>query len=937
MARGKHQSPPKCTEKQQHPTKSSTSSNHPPKNREQQQQQQQQQQHQQQNISKLLAASQQKRPSITSPGDQDSPNSKRRKLDKFGTDEAASPLPKMASVENMYDFGSPRKNGLDGTNGTIDLTNSPSPRARRVSNVGYMNGSTAQAGPKKLVVKNLRMTKSDPSKFIEQTKSHLNAALDAIFRNQRPAVSNEELYRGVENMCKLGKAEDVNTMLRTACATHVSAELERPLQEAVDAKAVDMLRAVVAAWRRWMKQVMTIRSIFLFLDRSYLLQNSKRSIYDMAVSLFRSHIFEEKKSSSGHNPNKSALRSKIIDGAYELLQAERTDQALDSTLFKESVDMLHDLGVYTTDLEPLIFAASQRYIVSWSETEIEARSLSEYVDASTHLIDSEMERCKNFNLDKTTKMELLTLLEHHLIERREQDLISEKAVGELLDDNSTDDLKHLYSLLQRRRLGLQLRLPFAAWIDRVGTGIVFDEKDQDQMVRKLLELKQKLDHTWRYAFHKDDKIAATLRESFEAFINKSKKTEATWNTDNSKPGEMIAKYVDQLLRAGAKAIPVNLTTSVTKSSSAAVGLGKPEAVTPAPIATVTPKEEDDEDEGLDEDTEVNNQLDQVLDLFRFVHGKAVFEAFYKKDLARRLLMGRSASNDAERSMLARLKTECGSGFTQNLEQMFKDQELAREEMSSYKTRMEQQERKLDVDINVNILSASAWPTYPDIPCMIPAEIKRAIDHFEQHYYSKHTGRKLAWKHALAHCQMKAAFPKGNKELVVSSFQAMVMLLFNGIGPDEHVTYERIKAESGLTDVEAKRTLQSLACAKLRPLTKHPRGRDINDTDTFTLNTSFTHPKYRVKINAIQLKETAAENKETHERVAADRQYETQAAIVRIMKSQKVIGHQALIAETITATKSRGVLQPGEIKRQIDRLIDKEYMEREEGNKYSYLA
>jgi hypothetical protein len=38
-----------------------------------------------------------------------------------------------------------------------------------------------------------------------------------------------------------------------------------------------------------------------------------------------------------------------------------------------------------------------------------------------------------------------------------------------------------------------------------------------------------------------------------------------------------------------------------------------------------------------------------------VQGKAVFEAFYKNDLARRLLMGRSASDDAEKSMLERLK------------------------------------------------------------------------------------------------------------------------------------------------------------------------------------------------------------------------------------------------------------------------------------------
>jgi cullin-4 len=37
-------------------------------------------------------------------------------------------------------------------------------------------------------------------------------------------------------------------------------------------------------------------------------------------------------------------------------------------------------------------------------------------------------------------------------------------------------------------------------------------------------------------------------------------------------------------------------------------------------------------------------------------GKDVFEAFYKKDLARRLLLQKSASNDAEKYMLAKLKT-----------------------------------------------------------------------------------------------------------------------------------------------------------------------------------------------------------------------------------------------------------------------------------------
>lgn len=39
----------------------------------------------------------------------------------------------------------------------------------------------------------------------------------------------------------------------------------------------------------------------------------------------------------------------------------------------------------------------------------------------------------------------------------------------------------------------------------------------------------------------------------------------------------------------------------------------------------------------------------------FYAGKDVFEAFYKKDLAKRLLVGKSASVDAEKSMLSKLK------------------------------------------------------------------------------------------------------------------------------------------------------------------------------------------------------------------------------------------------------------------------------------------
>jgi len=53
----------------------------------------------------------------------------------------------------------------------------------------------------------------------------------------------------------------------------------------------------------------------------------------------------------------------------------------------------------------------------------------------------------------------------------------------------------------------------------------------------------------------------------------------------------------------------------------------------------------------------------------------------------------------------------------------------------------------------------------------------------------------------------------------------------------------------------KRTLQSLACGKVRILNKTPQGKDINTSDTFSFNDSLKHPLTRIKVNAIQLKET----------------------------------------------------------------------------------
>ncbi|EMC98474.1 hypothetical protein BAUCODRAFT_32519 [Baudoinia panamericana UAMH 10762] len=849
-----------------------------------------------------------------------SPSKKRQRLEC----PAATGTPQKAlNSSEMYSFSS--RSSMSNGDGVIDLTNgSPPtpPQARRLN--GAMKGrlgANSHTGAKKLVVKNLRTTTAWDSKaYLEKIWEQVDEALAVIFKDGIDGFSKEDLYRGVENVCRQGGASTLFSRLEGRCRQHVGRDLREPLLEVAGSDSVTVLKAVLAEWARWKQQMVTIRAIFFFLDRSYLLSSSKPTLSELTPQLFREIVFS--------NPS---LKPKIIDGACDLVAAERLrTQALDQDLFKKAVEMFHELQVYTASFEPRFLGTTQEYVATWSDEMIVEKSVPEFVALAEGFIASEMDRCEEFALDASTRRDLLALLEDHFVVRKYQDLTDHVELGKLLDRSSLPDLTALYGLLNRRRLGDKLRPAFVKWIDETGTAIVFGK--EEDMVIHLLSLKRRLDLIWRTSFQRDEVLGHGLRETFEAFMNKTKKGDATWGTDNTKVGEMIAKYVDQLLRGGAKAIPEVLTARRTSSIT--------ELPKGVQLPTAADEENNNEDDDVDEDAEINIQLDQVLDLFRFVHGKAVFEAFYKKDLARRLLMARSASADAERSMLTRLKTECGAGFTQNLEQMFKDVELAREEMQSYKQRLEDRigyEKGKNVDLSVNILSAAAWPSYPDIPVVVPSNVKRAIDDFELHYKSKHTGRKLDWKHALAHCQMRASFKKGSKELVVSSFQAVVLLLFNGVAEDEHVPHSRILAETGLPEAEVNRTLQSLACAKLRPLTKHPKGREVNSTDTFTLNLDFSHPKYRVKINQVQLKETKEENRETHHRVAEDRNFECQAAIVRILKGRKKIAHAELVSETIKATMSRGVLAVGDIKRNIDRLIEKDYMEREEGGMYAYIA
>jgi len=64
------------------------------------------------------------------------------------------------------------------------------------------------------------------------------------------------------------------------------------------------------------------------------------------------------------------------------------------------------------------------------------------------------------------------------------------------------------------------------------------------------------------------------------------------------------------------------------------------------------------------------------------------------------------------------------------------------------------------------------------------------------YTSKHQGRKLDWDHALGTMTLRAQFDAGSKELSVSLYQGVVLLLFNDVA---ELTFAEILEQTRMSE------------------------------------------------------------------------------------------------------------------------------------------
>lgn len=719
---------------------------------------------------------------------------------------------------------------------------------------------------KKLVIKNFKDRPKLSENYTEDTWLKLREAVNAIQNSTSIKYNLEELYQAVENLCSYKVSPTLYKQLRQVCEDHVQAQIHQFREESLD--NLSFLKRMNRCWQDHCRQTIMIRSIFLFLDRTYVLQNSLLpSIWDTGLELFRTHIVSD-----------TAVQKRTVDGILEQIELERNGETIDRSLLRSLLGMLSDLQVYKEAFEEKFLSETNRLYAAEGQRLMQERDVPEYLHHVARRLDEENDRIVSY-LDQSTQKPLISCVEKQLLGEHMTSILH-KGLSTLLDENRVTELALLYQLFSKVKGGLLILLQFwREYIKSFGSEIVCTpEKDKD-MVQELLDFKDKMDNVAHNCFAHNEGFINAMKEAFETFINKRP----------NKPAELIAKYVDSKLRAGNK-------------------------------------------EATEE--ELERILDKIMIIFRFIHGKDVFEAFYKKDLAKRLLVGKSASVDAEKSMLSKLKHECGAAFTSKLEGMFKDMELSKDIMIQFKQYMQNQSDPSNIELTVNILTMGYWPSYTPMEVHLPTEMVKLQEVFKLFYLGKHSGRKLQWQPTLGHAVLKAEFKEGKKEVQVSLFQTLVLLMFN---EGEEFSIEEIRTATGIEEGELRRTLQSLACGKARVLNKTPRGKDVEDGDRFNFNMDFKHKLFRIKINQIQMKETVEEQVSTTERVFQDRQYQIDAAVVRIMKMRKTLSHNLLVSELYNQLKFP--VKPGDLKKRIESLIDRDYMERdkETPNQYHYVA
>jgi len=634
---------------------------------------------------------------------------------------------------------------------------------------------------------------------------------------------------------------------------------------------------------RWENHIIMnkwLKKFFTYLDRYYVKHNTLPTLSHAGLRHFQTLVYEE-------------VKRDVCTAMLHIIDQEREGEIIDKDLIKSCVELFETMGMgtldaYVADFEQPLLQNTREYYRLRRQEWIVTDSTPEYLIKAEKALANEKARVADY-LNPSSEAKILKVCEEEILEEVEMVLLEKEGSGckVLLANNKADDLRRMFRLFARIDNGL---VPMAnivqVFISEIGHEHVKgrqarldagekDKNDDPEFVKSLLKLHGKYLGVVKDTFDGHSLFQKSLKDAFVETVNK--------NVGNFTNAELMSTYCDRVLK------------SVEKLN----------------------------------ETEVEENLDKVVQLFSYLTDKDLFAEIYRNQLAKRLLNQRSLSSDAEKSMIAKLKMQCGTHFTSKIEGMLADLAVGSDQKNEFVERLKRND-KVKLDFSVQVLTTGFWPTYKSPDVTLPPEMVSCMGEFKKWHDSKHAKRKLTWQYSLGNASVRATFGSKTYDLQVSTLQAVALNAFNG---DEKLSFVQLQEKLNLEEPILKPLMHSLSCGKYRVIAKSPPGDKIKKTDSFRYNSKFSSNMRKIRIQMASL-----EPSNSLKRVQEERTNTIEAAIVRIMKARKTLGHQQLIAEVL---QQLALFSPTtlSIKRRIEALIDREYLERDKDSTstYNYLA